>query len=63
MEDGKDTASDELVVEGEYLVKEIGLPVGELEGNGKEATEATSEKFTLEVAIGLVPVKTAVSLG
>ena len=63
MEDGKDTASDELVVEGEYLVKEIGLPVGELEGNGKEATEATSEKSTLDVAIGLVSVKTAVSLG
>src|SRR6266516_4122031 len=34
MEDGKDTASNELVVEGEYLVKEIGLLVGELEGNG-----------------------------
>ena len=63
MEDGKDTASDELVVEGEYLVKEIGLPVGEPEGNGKEVTEATSEKFTLDVAIGLVSMKTAVSLG
>jgi hypothetical protein len=65
MEDGKvgSPASNELAVESEYLVKEIGLPVGALEGNGKETREATSEECTLDIAIGLVSVKTAVSLG